>query len=211
MSMGMTNLRTLALAILAIPGGLLQADPRTYEIRPSEGARLELTVEKTGLYSGRKHVFTFERYSGTMTFDPDDPANSSVSVAIESGSIACHDTWVSGKDLQKIMQEATRNMLAADRFPAITFQSSTVESTGNGTYQVMGTLTIRGISKPAKLAVTAMTSGKSQLTFEGGSVVRLTDYGLKPPSAVLGAIGTKNEMQFRLNVIARPAGNGGNS
>ena len=38
--------------------------------------------------------------------------------------------------------------------------------------------------------------------FEGAATVRLTDYQLKPPSALLGAIGTKNEMTVSFTLKA---------
>ena len=42
---------------------------------------------------------------------------------------------------------------------------------------------------------------------EGTALIRLTDYGLKPPTAAPGAIGTKNEMSFHFIVTATSAGN----
>jgi polyisoprenoid-binding protein YceI len=61
---------------------------------------------------------------------------------------------------------------------------------------VAGNLTIRNITNPVTVAVVY----KGGETFEGSAKVRLTDYKLKPPSALLGAIGTKDEMTvtFRL-------------
>jgi hypothetical protein len=37
---------------------------------------------------------------------------------------------------------------------------------------------------------------KPDKTFTGSATVRITDFGLKPPSAALGVIGTKDEMTF---------------
>jgi hypothetical protein len=42
------------------------------------------------------------------------------------------------------------------------------------------------------------------LMFRGTARVLLTDYGLKPPAAPLGAIGTKNEMEFSFSLELRP-------
>jgi len=41
---------------------------------------------------------------------------------------------------------------------------------------------------------------------EGVSRIRLTDFGLKPPAAALGTIGTKNEMLFRFFVTPTKGG-----
>ena len=37
---------------------------------------------------------------------------------------------------------------------------------------------------------------------EGESEIKLRDYGLKPPSAVPGAVGTKNEMKVSFVLVA---------
>ncbi len=177
-----------------------------HAIRPSSDSRLELIVEKTGLYSGKKHVFTFERYSGTLALDGDAPERSKVDLTIEASSIVCHDTWVRMKDLGKIMEEATKNMLAADRYPIIRFQSSNVAAAGPGKYEVQGMLTIRALARPVKVIVNWLPGGTLSFKFSGNAVVKLTDYGLKPPTAVLGAIGTKNEMQFHFRLAWKPEG-----
>ena len=193
-----------AIAAWIILAASARAAETSYPIKPSADSRLELIVEKTGLYSGKKHVFTFERYSGTLLLDVDAMQQTKVDLTIEAASITCHDTWVSMKDLSKIMEEATKNMLAAARFPTITFQSSSVTLAGPGKYDVQGILTIRGISKPAKVVVNWTSGSAPLITLQGDSVVKLTDYSLKPPTAVLGAIGTKNEMRFHFRLALNP-------
>jgi hypothetical protein len=41
------------------------------------------------------------------------------------------------------------------------------------------------------------------MSIAGSGEVKLRDYGLKPPSAALGAIGTKNEMAVSFRLTAR--------
>jgi polyisoprenoid-binding protein YceI len=85
------------------------------------------------------------------------------------------------------------------------FRSTRVERAGADRFRVDGTLEVRGIARPAQVEVTVRESGRRALALEGRSVVRLTSYGLKPPSAALGAIGTKDEMvvSFRLTAVER--------
>jgi hypothetical protein len=48
------------------------------------------------------------------------------------------------------------------------------------------------------VVVAWLTVGAGEyLSIEGVARVRLTDFGLKPPTAVLGTIGTMNEMVFQ--------------
>jgi hypothetical protein len=43
--------------------------------------------------------------------------------AIDSASIICRDTWVSGKDRAKILKVALDDMLAASKHPVLRFAS----------------------------------------------------------------------------------------
>lgn len=161
--------------------------------RPAPSDVLELFVDKTGALSGKRHRFVFERYEGTV-----DRGKASVTFRIEAASIVCKDTWVSASDLKKIERTAKTDMLAIDRFPSIDFVSTGVEPAGPDILRVSGSLSIRGISKPVELHV-ELREGM----YRGTATVRLTDYGLKPPSAALGLVGTKNEMKFAFALRAQ--------
>jgi len=96
-------------------------------------------VDKTGLWKGKRHIFTFARYNGKLLYDPQNPAAGKVDLTVEAASIQCQDAWVSPKDLKKVLEYAVKDMLAADKNPEIHFVS-TMASAG----QVEGMLTIRG-------------------------------------------------------------------
>jgi polyisoprenoid-binding protein YceI len=194
-----TNLAFLPLLILWTPTSA-RAEAATYEIRPAATSHLELTVEKTGFLRGKKHLFTFDRYEGTLTFDPSNPEAATVSLSIESASALCRDTWVSAKDLKSIQEYAVKDMLAVERYPKITFRSASVRRAGDG-YEASGTLTIRDVSKPAVVAARWSPAG-SGISIKGTSRIRLTDFKLKPPTAALGTIGTKDEMLFDFSLDA---------
>jgi polyisoprenoid-binding protein YceI len=179
---------------MACLAGFAQPETVAYNIRPASGARFALTVEKTGLLSGKKHVFVFDAYQGVLHFDPDAPERSSVELSIQSGSATCIDKWVSEKDLKKIQAYALNDMLAAGRYPELHFSSAGAVRKGAGNFEVEGMLTIRGIARPAKVTVALMENSGAISSLSGRAVVRLKDYGLKPPTAALGTIGTKNEM-----------------
>ena len=174
---------------------------QTYEIRPAAGSRVALEVFKTGLLSGKKHLFLFEKYSGKLHFDASAPERSRVELTIETASIVCKDTWIGEKDIRKVMETATgREMLEVARYPAMRFVSTAVTRSGDG-FEVRGGLTIRGQEHGVIVTVTMKPQGDG-LQFNGKSEVRLKDYGLKPPSAALGAIGTRNEMPVEFSVVA---------
>jgi polyisoprenoid-binding protein YceI len=109
---------------------------------------MELTVEKSGLLSGRRHLFTFSRFNGELSFDPADPVSSTITIAIDSGSIECHDTWLSPKDLRKVLEYAHRDMLASDRFQRLSFTSTKVSRTDGRRFLVEWAFDHSGHNKP---------------------------------------------------------------
>jgi polyisoprenoid-binding protein YceI len=78
-----------------------------------------------------------------------------------------------------------------------------MKAIGPDQYAVSGALTIRGITRPVVVDVKMRKAG--DLRFDGRAVVKLSDYGLKPPTAVLGTIGTKDEMTLVFALSAKPA------
>lgn len=157
-------------------------------IGPAPGNKMELIIYKTGLMSGKKHNVTFDKYQ----VDYDLKAGR-VAVSIEATSIQFHDTWspAAGK-LQEIRDYAVKDALDVAKYPQIKFVSTEVKPTVGDNYDVEGTLTVRGISKPARVKVSRKPDGR----FEGAAQILMTDYGIKPPKAALGAVGTKPAMDL---------------
>jgi polyisoprenoid-binding protein YceI len=178
------------------------AQHHRYSIHPNDASRLELHVFKTGLYRGKSHTFLFPSYRGTLVHDIHTPEASHIELTLDAGSVKCLDTWLSAKDLKTVQEYALNEMLAANRYPEILFVSSDMHSVGENRFEVLGALTIRGITKPATVDVTFQESD-ALLMFRGTATVRLTDYGLKQPKALLGTIGTKNEMEFSFSLELR--------
>jgi polyisoprenoid-binding protein YceI len=196
------------LSACSVGTALAQAIP--FEIRPapdgSASSKMELTVEKTGLLSGKKHLFVFSKYQGAVHFDRDKPEASTVTFAIDSNSIVCKDTWLSAKDLKKVQGYALQDILAVGKYPQITFKSSKISKSGEDRYQVEGTLQIKGVAKPIVVDATVKNGSRDALAIEGNATIRLTDYGISPPKAALGTIGTKNEMPFHFVLTATSRG-----
>jgi polyisoprenoid-binding protein YceI len=186
-------------------GAALLAQPEQFSFQPQPGDRFALTVEKTGLWSGRKHVFEFDRYRGTLRFDRAQPARSVVELTIEAGSAVCTDAWLSEKDRRKVLEFMFRDMLDVERHPRMTFRSTAVRATAEKVFDVSGMLTVRGIERPVRVSVTLGESGRTLTALTGHAIVRLKDYGLNPPKAALGAIGTKNEMTVDFRLVPRPS------
>lgn len=190
--------RAIAVAAVLIPA--LFAEAERFSIRPNESGRFELRVAKTGLYRGKVHIFTFPNYTGSLLYDAQKPEASQVSLTISARDIKLTDTWLSEKDFKSVQEYALKDMLAAEKYPDITFRSTAVRMLDPTHFEVRGTLTIRGVPKPSLLNVALV--GKR---FQGDATIRLTDYRLKPPKAALGLIGTEDAMKFSFSLVPMPA------
>jgi len=192
-------------AIWVAASGALWAQPVELHFGPATGASLTLTVEKTGLWSGRKHVFEFPRYTAKAIFNDREPSESSVELSIDAADAVCHDAWVSDKDREKVLEYMRRDMLDVERHPQLLFRSERVTATGAGEFELQGRLSVRGVAKP--VVVTAKVESRNGVVsaVSGTAVVKMKDYGLTPPKAALGAIGTKNEMTVSFRLIPAAA------
>lgn len=88
----------------------------------------------------------FGNVTGTVEFDPAKPEASKVEVSIEVASLYT-------RDAQRDGHMKTPDILNAEAFPTITFKSKKVAKVGEG-YEVVGDLTLRGVTKEATLNVT---------------------------------------------------------
>ncbi|MBY0506016.1 MAG: YceI family protein [Bryobacteraceae bacterium] len=186
-----------ALVYCLLASSLGAADLRQLRVAPAAGNRFALEVEKTGLLSGKKHLFLFERYSGTLQLDPAAPEKSSIQLEIEARSAILKDDWVSASDAKKIADYAQMKMMDSAKYPLLKFASTGISARGNGVYEVRGNLTIRDVTKPVLVMVTEKGG-----VCEGKAAVKLSDFKLKPAGALLGAIGTKDEMT--VSFLLRP-------
>ena len=186
--------RMVAVLLACLP---MLGETVEHTLKPDPLAHMTLYVEKTGLMNGRQHVLEFGQYRGTVRYAAGDPAASSVEFVVEAASLKVRDTWVSEKDRRKIHDFTLDDMLAASRHPEIRFVSASATSAADGNVRVAGNLTLRGITRPASVLVRLKEQGQGFVLYEGSAMIQVSDYGLKPPKAALGMIGTKDETTLR--------------
>jgi polyisoprenoid-binding protein YceI len=99
----------------------------------------------------------FNDFTGTLLFDQEEPANSSIEVTIEVESI---DTGVPALDDVLMSDE----FFDVDNYPKITFKSTSVSQTGMKSAHVTGELTIKDNTKPVVLDVTLVFADEHPLS-----------------------------------------------
>ena len=122
--------------IAEMPSGEYQSDP--------DHAYISFTYSHLGF--SNPHV-GFSSFDVVLDLDASDPENSSINVVIKTESIDSRvdefDGHLRGADFFDVAN-----------FPEALFVSTRVESTGKGTYDVHGDLTIKGVTRPITLATT---------------------------------------------------------
>ena len=135
------------------------------------------------------YTASFTSFDSTLVFDPADFAQSKLSASIDVSSLQLpapppgfHDALL-GPD-----------WFDANKYPTISYQSTTVEKTGADTARVTGNLTLRGVTRPVVL----------ELRFNGGYAGMA---GLDPNARVgFSARGTLQRSEFNLTTGLPPAG-----
>jgi polyisoprenoid-binding protein YceI len=128
----------------------------------------------------------FTKLSGTVQYDPQDPAKTSIDVTIDANSI---DTRIEKRD----SDVKGPNLLDTAKYPTITFKSKRVESAGGGKLKIIGDLTIHGVTKEVVLDVDGPTGpikdprGNQKMGASGTTTIKRQDFGVSGmPSAVIG-------------------------
>lgn len=109
-------------------------------------------------------------------FDEVRPEDASVEVKVEIASV---DT----KEEKRDQHLRTSDFFDAQRFPQMTFKSRKVVSKGGGRYDLIGDLTIRGVTREVVLDMTLTGAGKDpwgnrRIGFSAQAAVNRKDFGL---------------------------------
>src|SRR5262249_14022132 len=141
----------------------------------------------------------FDKVSGTLEFDPANPAASSVDVTIDAASI---NTGVTDRDNHL----RSADFLDVANHPNITFKSSNVEAKGDTHAKVTGDLTIHGVTKSVVLDVeflgqTGSPFGDTRAGFEATTSINREDFGLTW-NVALEAGGVLVGKEIKLNIDA---------
>ncbi len=120
---------------------------------------------------------TFKDFDGTFSFDAAKPEASKVSVTLKTASLdsnhAERDKHLRGEDFLNVAKH-----------PTATFESTSVKSTGEGTADITGNLTLNGVTKPVVIAAKFLGEGDDpwggyRAGFEGSTTLKLKDFDIK--------------------------------
>jgi polyisoprenoid-binding protein YceI len=95
-----------------------------------------------------------------------------------------------------VMNRNTYKALKSDTHPDIIFSIETPIKAGSPetTISAQGFLSIAGVTKPITMQVKVSMQMQGNLTFEGSQTIKMTDYGITPPTALFGTLKTGDEI-----------------
>jgi len=150
------------------------------------GAKVSFSVKGPfGTVNGK-----FTGLLAELQFDEKNPAGGSITASIDAKSVS------TGIGLRNKHLRDKEESFNTDKYPRISFRSSRIEKTG-ARFKAIGTLTIKGISKPVDIPF-SFTSHDNKGTFTGKFVVKREDYNVGKPGGSTGS-----EVTITLEVPAK--------
>jgi polyisoprenoid-binding protein YceI len=156
--------------------------------------QVEFSAKHLGMMTVRGY---FDEVSATADIDPDHPEASSVQVTISTASIRTNN-GVRDNDLR------SSNFLEVDKFPLITFTSTSVEPAGPDHYTLTGDLTIKDSTHPVALQVTKYGEFNDpgmmghRIAYGATSKINRKDFGLKFNMVLDGRLVVSEEIQIMI-------------
>jgi polyisoprenoid-binding protein YceI len=153
------------LAFLPAVAALAGATPAAAQGVLVDKSEIRFTSKQMGVnVDGR-----FRKWTANIVFLPADLAKSSASFDIDIGSI----------DLASADSEnEVRDKLWFDtaKFPTARFVSTSFRDAGGGKYEVAGTLTMKGVAKPAAVPFAMTKDASGNTVADGAFTIRRLDY-----------------------------------
>ena len=144
----------------AVPAGSYKMDPRH--------ASITGTIVRQGL---SHYAFRFDKFDASFDYDPKNPEASKVSVTIDPASL--------DSNAKAIDNMVRSGVFEPDKYPEITFTSTSIKRTGNkGT--MTGTVSFIGTTKPITFDVTyngANIGKRNTMGFSATTTIKISDFG----------------------------------
>jgi hypothetical protein len=109
-------------------------------------------------------------------------------------------------DMGTVMDNRTYKALKADADPQITFLLDAPVIVlpfrrGEKPIALVGHLTLAGVTRPVALLVDYFEVTSDSMRFEGRQMIKMTDFGVKPPSALFGTLRAGSDITIYFKTV----------
>ena len=156
--------------------------------------QVEFSAKHLGMMTVRGY---FDEVSATADIDPDHPEAASVEVTISTASIRTNN-GVRDNDLR------SSNFLEVEKYPVITFRSTSVEPSGSDALTLTGDLTIKDNTHPVALKVTKYGEFNDpgmmghRIAYGATAKINRKDFDLKFSMVLDGRLVVSEEIQIMI-------------
>jgi polyisoprenoid-binding protein YceI len=124
----------------------------------------------TSKLMGSKLAGSFGKFSGKVSFNPDEPEKAKANLVIDIASFTA-----GGEELQE--EAKGKDWFNTKNYPTATFVADSVKSTGPNALEIKGSLAMKGKGVPITILVKYQIQGK-QAVFDATLQLLRLDYGL---------------------------------
>lgn len=172
-----------------------------------------LTAEYTVTIEGTSNLRDWKENVGKVTGAMEAELNADGTIDLTSIRISM-DALSIKSDMGRVMDGKTYEALKANTYPEILFllnvpQQLTPVRNFATAIPVKGCLRLAGVCKPVIMQVKTFEISRGKLTFEGYQNLKITDFGVRPPTALFGALRASPEItiHFKTDFINQTISN----
>jgi polyisoprenoid-binding protein YceI len=172
-----------------------------------------LSGEYTVTIEGTSNLRDWKENIGKVSGSMEAEVNPDGSIGVSSIRIGMNVSSIKS-DMGRMMDNKTHDALKANAYPEILFTLNTPltltpERDCAVPIPVKGNLSLAGVCKPVTMLVKTFTITRGKLAFEGYQQLKMTDFGVKPPSALFGTMRAAPDItiHFKTNFIKESISN----
>jgi polyisoprenoid-binding protein YceI len=163
------------------------------------------------------HVVRATNWAGTLQFRVGDAAACFVDIDVETAALLNDepsmreevgmDSDISDSDRETVRTTMLgEDQLDAEGHPTLTFTSTACRGDldGNGTLEIDGDLTIRGVTNRVVWPVTYRVTSDGRMFAQGNLTIAQTDFGITPYSAFFGAVRVADDVDLVFDLVGQP-------
>lgn len=99
------------------------------------------------------------------------------------------------------MDSKTYDALKKKQYPTIKFDLTKVEKIAQNEVSASGKLTIAGYTRDVNMTVHYQELGNSKVVFKGEKNIKMTDFNVVPPTALMGTIKSGDEVTVKFETV----------
>lgn len=135
--------------------------------------------------------------SGIVTIDDSSGIPTSLRLSLPSAAIKSNTNILMDRKIHEALQ--------VSEHPTVSFELTDASAVASAaTLNTMGKLRLAGVTKDIEMNVTAEMTGDGAIRYTGSTALKMSDFNIKPPVAMLGALRTGDDVTVGFDVVFVP-------